>query len=179
MDKKTLDQYHNYEVKPDRSLAADLLAWYDQVKRNLPWRGDPDPYHIWVSEAMLQQTRVETAIPYYRRFLERFPTLDDLARASEEEVLRAWQGLGYYGRARNLWHCAREVEERHGGIFPATLAELRLLSGIGDYTAAALGSIAFRLVEPALDGNALRVASRWFDLDEEVCPLLPTATSAP
>ena len=126
---------------------AELLAWYDRHRRVLPWRSRrgerPDPYRVWLSEIMLQQTTVKTVAPYYAKFLARWPTVDALAAASLDDVLRAWAGLGYYARARNLHACARAVVERHGGKFPATLEGLRALPGIGDYTAAAVAAIAF------------------------------------
>lgn len=139
-----------------------LLRWYRAAKRDLPWRfpeGRADPYRVWISEAMLQQTQVATAIPYYRRFLERFPTLRALAEAEEDEVLRAWAGLGYYARARSLLRAAREAIGRHGGL-PRTPASLRELPGIGPYTAGAVASIAFGAAVPAVDGNAGRVLAR-------------------
>jgi len=141
------------------SPARRLLAWFDRHRRPLPWRRDSDPYRVWVSEIMLQQTRVETAGPYYERFLERFPDRAALAAASDDEVLAAWSGLGYYRRARQLLAAARRLEAAGPG-WPATAAEWRRLPGVGPYTAAAVASIAFGEVEPALDGNAVRVLSR-------------------
>jgi A/G-specific adenine glycosylase len=143
--------------------ASDLLAWFDRHRRDLPWRRTRDPYGIWLSEVMLQQTRIETALPYYQRFLEKFPTVEDLARADIAEVLALWSGLGYYRRARQLHAAARKVVEIGG--FPRTVEELRELPGIGPYTAAAVASIAFGVVEPVLDGNVERVLSRWLALE--------------
>ncbi|MFW6199031.1 MAG: A/G-specific adenine glycosylase, partial [Gemmatimonadota bacterium] len=125
---------------------------------------DDDPYRIWVSEVMLQQTRVDTVVPYYRRWIERFPSLDDLAAADQEEVLQLWKGLGYYSRARNLHRAARMVRERHGGSVPDTVEGLKTLPGVGEYTAGAVASIAFHRAEPAVDGNVRRVLSRLYDL---------------
>jgi A/G-specific adenine glycosylase len=136
-----------------------LLAWFDREKRELPWRGTRDPYRILVSEVMLQQTRAETVIPYFGRFLERFPSRQALARAPIEEVLGQWSGLGYYGRARRLHAAVRALEEA-GRDFPRTAAELEALPGIGPYTAAAVASIAFDEAVPVLDGNAIRVLAR-------------------
>ena len=141
-----------------------LLVAYDAGKRDFPWRGETDPYRIWVSEVMLQQTRVETVIPYYGRWLERFPDIETLAAAEEDEVLRVWQGLGYYSRARRLHEGARVVRERHGGSVPGSSEELRDLPGVGHYTAGAVASIAFGEAVPAVDGNVRRVLSRLFDL---------------
>jgi A/G-specific adenine glycosylase len=143
--------------------ADDLLAWFDRHRRDLPWRWTHDPYSIWLSEVMLQQTRIETALPYYQRFLERFPTVADLAAAEVEEVLALWSGLGYYRRARQLHAAARRVVEIGG--FPRTVEGLRDLPGIGSYTAAAVASIAFGVAEPVLDGNVERVLSRWLALE--------------
>ncbi len=143
-----------------------LLAAYDAGKRTLPWRGETDPYRIWVSEVMLQQTRVETVIPYYERWVERFPDLDALAEAEEDEVLRAWQGLGYYSRARRLHQGARLVKERYSGTLPRNSEGLRELPGVGQYTAGAVASIAYGEVVPAVDGNVKRVFSRLFDLPD-------------
>lgn len=142
------------------TISALLLAWYDQNARTLPWRGIHDPYRTWVSETMLQQTRVETVRGYYERFLARFPDVAALAAADEADVLKLWEGLGYYSRARNLHKCARTVCETYGGVFPPDAAALRALPGIGDYTAGAIASIAYGLPEPAVDGNVLRVLAR-------------------
>ncbi|MEW6439525.1 MAG: A/G-specific adenine glycosylase [bacterium] len=148
-------------------LQADLLRWYRASRRDLPWRRTADPYRIWVSEVLLQQTRVETATAYYERFLERFPSLAHLARASIEEVLLVWQGLGYYGRARSLHRAARIVMTRHGGKIPRDAGDLERLPGIGPYTARAVSSIAFGRAVAALDGNAMRVLCRLLGLSED------------
>jgi len=152
--------------------AADLLAWYDRHARVLPWRAHhgerPDPYHVWLSEIMLQQTTVKAVGPYYARFLARWPTVGVLAAASLDDVLRAWAGLGYYARARNMHACAKEIVQRHGGIFPRDLDALRALPGIGDYTAAAIAAIAFDLAAVPVDGNVERVVSRLFAVGEEL-----------
>ena len=147
-----------------RRVRERLLGWYAQEKRGLPWRGEREPYRIWVSEAMLQQTRAGTAAPRYARFLARFPTLRALADAPLEAVLAEWQGLGYYGRARSLHRAAREVAGKFGGDLPRDLESLRSLPGFGPYLAGAVGSIAFGLRTPAVDGNVLRVLSRLLDL---------------
>jgi A/G-specific adenine glycosylase len=147
-----------------RRVRGKLLSFFDERQRILPWRNQSDPYRIWVSEIMLQQTRVDAVIPYYERWLVRFPTLHSLAAADPEAVLRAWEGLGYYSRARNLQHAARRVMEQHGGRLPRDYALLRALPGIGDYTAGAIASIAFGQAEPAVDGNARRVLCRLLDL---------------
>lgn len=141
-------------------FAANLVSWYRRHARPLPWRESNDPYAIWVSEVMLQQTRVETVIPYYRRFLALFPTIDALAAAPEEKVLKAWEGLGYYRRARLLQRGAQEVQARFGGRLPAEPQLLRSLPGVGAYMAGSLASIAFNLPVPAVDGNVSRVAAR-------------------
>jgi A/G-specific adenine glycosylase len=145
--------------------ADDLLTWFDRHRRDLPWRRTRDPYRIWLSEVMLQQTRVEVVLPYYARFIARFPSIQDLAAAPLEEVLALWSGLGYYRRARQL-HAAAQRVATAGGGFPHTLESLRALPGIGDYTAAAVASIAFGLATPVLDGNVERVLSRWLALAE-------------
>jgi A/G-specific adenine glycosylase len=149
---------------PPHELAALLVSWYRKQGRRLPWRGTRDPYAIWVSEVMLQQTQAATAIPYYTRFLERFPDLGALAAAPLTQVLAHWSGLGYYARARSLHAAAKEIRAR--GAFPRTLETLRGLPGFGPYTAAAVGSIAFDLPEPAIDGNAVRVYSRLLAIRE-------------
>jgi A/G-specific adenine glycosylase len=158
--------------------AADLLAWYDRHRRILPWRArkgeTPDPYRVWLSEIMLQQTTVKAVAPYYARFLARWPTIGALAKASQDDVLRAWAGLGYYARARNLHACAREVVGRHGGKFPASLEALRALPGIGEYTAAAVAAIAFDAPAVPVDGNVERVVARLFAIEDE----LPAAKPA-
>jgi len=143
-----------------------LLDWFQEAGRDLPWRRTHDPYRIWVSEVMLQQTRVETAIPYYLRWMERFPRLEALAEADREEVLGAWAGLGYYSRARNLHDAARQVRERHGGRVPKDPDQFRELPGVGDYTAGAVASIAFGIPVPAVDGNVRRVLARLGDLPD-------------
>lgn len=148
----------------NHELSRRLLKWYDQNARRLPWRGDRDPYHIWLSEIMLQQTRAETVISYYPRFLERFPDVFALATASQDAVLKLWEGLGYYSRARNLHRTARMVAEA-GGRFPDTVERLEKLPGIGPYAARAIASIAFDAPVPALDGNQMRVLSRCFAVE--------------
>jgi len=150
------------------SLSAKLLSWYKEEKRDLPWRRDGDPYKIWVSEIMLQQTRVDTVIPYFQKFLARFPSVSSLAEADEEEVLTYWQGLGYYSRVRNLHEGARQVAAQYGGIIPDNLQAIKKLSGIGDYTAGAILSIAHNAPCPAVDGNVLRVFSRLYCLTEDI-----------
>ena len=149
-------------------LSSLLLAWYDAHKRVLPFRGTKDPYRIWVSEIMLQQTRTETVGPYFERFLSRFPDVYALAEAPEQDVLKYWEGLGYYSRARNLRKAAQAVVEQYNGTFPADLDTLRSLPGVGDYTAAAVASIAFDLPAPAMDGNLTRVLSRFHGVREDV-----------
>lgn len=149
-------------------LSSALLDWYKSVRRDLPWRRSEDPYHIWVSEIMLQQTRVEAVIPYYNKFVERYPDMGTLAVAPEDELISTWQGLGYYSRARNLQRGVREVLSSYGGKLPDQLDQVRALPGIGPYTAGALLSIAYGKKEPAVDGNVLRVISRLFDIREPV-----------
>jgi A/G-specific adenine glycosylase len=148
-------------------LRGTLLRWYRREKRDLPWRRTRDPYRVWISEAMLQQTRVETVIPYYERFLERFPDVGALARAGMDDVLGAWQGLGYYSRARNLKRSAEQVVERFGGALPDTAEALRELPGVGRYTAGAVASIAFDRPEAIVDGNVARVLSRIHGLRDD------------
>ncbi len=137
-----------------------IREWYKSNPRPLPWRDSPSPYHVWVSEIMLQQTRIEAVIPYYERFLAEVPDIAALASLEEDRLLKLWEGLGYYSRARNLQRAAGVVKEQYGGELPASAEELRKLPGIGDYTAGAIASIAFSLPEPAVDGNVLRVLSR-------------------
>jgi A/G-specific adenine glycosylase len=149
---------------PVGEIRGRLLGHYDLHRRELPWRGETDPYRIWISEVMLQQTRVETVIPYYKRWMERFPDLQTLALADEDDVLSAWEGLGYYARARNAHRAARMMRERHDGQLPSELAALRSLPGFGAYTAGAVASIAFGARAPAIDGNVRRVLSRLLDL---------------
>lgn len=153
-------------------FADTLLAWYEENRRTLPWRGETDPYKIWVSEIILQQTRVQQGWDYYLRFIETFPDVGTLARAPEEQVLRVWQGLGYYSRARNMHAAARQIMDLHNGQFPNQYEDIRKLKGIGDYTAAAIASIAFGLPYPAVDGNVLRICSRIFGIHEDIS--LPT-----
>ncbi len=180
----------NVAVRPPRRKKiaaapdpAGLLTWYDRHARVLPWRLEiwrarageqADPYRVWLSEIMLQQTTVKTVAPYYARFLERWPTVGVLAASKLDDVLRAWAGLGYYARARNLHACAREVVKRHGGIFPGEIDALRALPGIGDYTAAAIAAIAFDMPAVPVDGNVERVVSRLFAVEE----MLPAAKPA-
>lgn len=150
------------------TLQHTLAQWYEQHKRSLPWRDDPSPYHVWLSEIILQQTRVNQGFDYYLRFTEQWPEIRELAAASEEEVLKQWQGLGYYSRARNLHRCAQELMARHGGAFPRDFKQLLALPGIGAYTAAAIASIAFDLPHAVVDGNVYRVLSRLYDLDTPI-----------
>jgi A/G-specific adenine glycosylase len=153
------------EPSPFGSL---LLTWYKSNARSLPWRGHPDPYAVWISEIMLQQTRVETVIPYFMRWMEQFASIEALAASSEQDVLNAWEGLGYYSRARSILKAARMVIEQFGGVLPRTRAELQKLPGLGRYTAAAISSIAFGQDEVVLDGNVKRVLSRCFNISEAI-----------
>ncbi|WP_437181987.1 A/G-specific adenine glycosylase [Salirhabdus salicampi] len=146
----------------------DLISWFQSEKRDLPWRKDQDPYKVWVSEIMLQQTRVETVIPYFYHFMEKFPTLHHLADADEQEVLKAWEGLGYYSRARNLQSAVREVKSEYGGTVPNNPKELGSLKGVGPYTKGAILSIAFDQPEPAVDGNVMRVISRILSNEDDI-----------
>ena len=149
-------------------IQATLIKWYNENHRDLPWRHSPTPYQVWLSEVILQQTRVNQGMDYYLRFIERWPTVTDLATATEEEVLKMWQGLGYYSRARNLHQCAQQVMSEYGGQFPADYEQIRKLKGIGDYTAAAIASIAFNLPHAVVDGNVYRVLARLYDLDTPI-----------
>ena len=157
-----------WEEEKITSFREKLLGWYDAHKRDLPWRRTQDPYKIWISEIMLQQTRVDTVIPYYERFLDWFPTVADLAQAPEEKLLKAWEGLGYYSRVRNMQKAAQQIMENHGGVFPSSYEEISKLKGIGPYTAGAIASIAFGLPEPAVDGNVMRVLARLFEVDYDI-----------
>ena len=150
------------------NLTESLLYWYNINKRPLPWRETRDPYKIWLSEVILQQTRVAQGMDYYHRFLIAFPDVQSLASADEQDVLKLWQGLGYYSRARNMHHTAKEIVEKHDGIFPESSAGLKKLKGIGDYTAAAIASICFDEPVAVFDGNVARVISRLFVIDTPV-----------
>lgn len=147
------------------SFAHKILNWYHIHHRDLPWRQTREPYKVWLSEIILQQTRVAQGMPYYLRFVEAFPTVRDLAKAPEEQVLRLWQGLGYYSRARNLHQSAKMVVEDFDGEFPKTFKGLKSLKGVGDYTASAIASFCFDEPEPVVDGNVYRVLSRYFGVD--------------
>ena len=147
-------------MTPLEQLPIPLLEWYGEHARVLPWRSDPTPYHVWLSEIMLQQTRVAAVLGYYARFLEEVPTVAHLAALDEERLMKLWQGLGYYNRARNLQKAARQIMNEFGGIFPRSYEGIRSLAGVGDYTAGAIASIAFGIPVPAVDGNVLRVVSR-------------------
>lgn len=156
-----------------KPFARNLLAWYAAHQRDLPWRRTRDPYRIWIAETLLQQTRIETVIPYYERFLGRFPNAEALAAAPLDAVLKVWEGAGYYARARNLHRAARQVVTEFGGKLPKTVEELRTLPGVGRYTAGAIASIAFNQDAPILDGNVARVLARYYALRES-----PKRTSA-
>ena len=150
------------------SFRQKLLAWYDENKRDLPWRRSKNPYHIWVSEIMLQQTRVDTVIPYYERFLDWFPTVESLANAPEDRLLKAWEGLGYYSRVRNMQTAAQQIMSEFEGKFPSTYEGISSLKGIGPYTAGAISSIALNLPQPAVDGNVMRVLARLFEVNHDI-----------
>jgi len=149
-------------------FSGKIISWYEENKRHLPWRDTTDPYKIWLSEVILQQTRVAQGLPYYIKFVENFPDVASLARAPEDKVLRLWQGLGYYSRARNLHACAKQVHTQLGGKFPSTYEKLKELPGIGSYTAAAIASIAFNEPVAVVDGNVFRVLSRVFGIDKDI-----------
>lgn len=153
---------------PANSLSDRLLRWYDVNAADLPWRSSDDPYRIWLSEIMLQQTQIDTVRPYYHRFLTAYPTVHDLANAPLDDVLKLWEGLGYYSRARNLHRTAQQIAGDYGGVFPSTVAGLMKLPGIGRYTAGAIASIAFDVPAPVLDGNVIRVLTRLHDIDDDV-----------
>ena len=155
-------------MKDLKEIVEPLIRWFRENKRDLPWRQTKDPYAVWVSEIMLQQTRVETVKPYYIRFLQTLPTVKDLANADEEVILKLWEGLGYYSRVRNMQKAAIQIMEDFGGIFPANQKDLLSLKGIGPYTAGAVGSIAFGLPVPAVDGNVYRVLTRLTDCPDSI-----------
>lgn len=162
---------YGIEMWDDEKIASfrrTLLNWYDNEKRDLPWRRTKNPYFIWISEIMLQQTQVVTVIPYYERFLEWFPTIEDLANAPEDKLLKAWEGLGYYSRVRNMQKAAQEIMEKFDGVFPDNHKDILSLKGIGPYTAGAISSIAFGLAEPAVDGNVMRVMARLFEVNYDI-----------
>lgn len=157
-----------WDVRKIHSFRQTLLDWYDREKRDLPWRRTKDPYKIWVSEIMLQQTQVITVIPYYERFLDWFPTVEKLAEAPEETLLKAWEGLGYYSRVRNMQTAAQQIMTDFKGQFPSDYDSILKLKGIGPYTAGAIASIAFGLPQPAVDGNVMRVMARLFEVDYDI-----------
>lgn len=150
----------------NRNFTLTILNWFEENGRELPWRGTHDPYAIWLSEVILQQTRISQGTEYWHRFMQRWPTVEELAAASEDEVLKEWQGLGYYSRARNLHHAALQIVQQ--GNFPHTYKEIRALKGVGDYTAAAISSMAFSLPYAAVDGNVYRVLSRYFGISTPI-----------
>ncbi|MFQ7375129.1 MAG: A/G-specific adenine glycosylase [Enterococcus casseliflavus] len=161
-------QWQTWDEEKIKTFQETFLTWYHKEKRNLPWRATNDPYAIWISEIMLQQTRVETVIGYFYRFMEQFPTIQDLAVAEEQKLLKVWEGLGYYSRARNLKAAAQQIVAEFDGEMPQSIEEIRSLKGIGPYTAGAIGSIAFGLPEPAIDGNVMRVVSRLFCIEADI-----------
>lgn len=161
-------QLETWDEEKIKTFQETFLTWYHKEKRNLPWRATNDPYAIWISEIMLQQTRVETVIGYFYRFMEQFPTIQDLAAAEEQKLLKVWEGLGYYSRARNLKAAAQQIVAEFDGEMPQSIEEIRSLKGIGPYTAGAIGSIAFGLPEPAIDGNVMRVVSRLFCIEADI-----------
>jgi A/G-specific adenine glycosylase len=155
-------------LNPVADWSGALLAWFDHGHRILPWREDPSPYRVWISEIMLQQTRVQTVIPYFEQFVVLLPTVADLATVEDDVLLKLWEGLGYYSRARNLKKAAIQIQINYGGELPSDYASLRKLSGIGDYTAGAIASIAFGQAVPAIDGNVLRVLTRLYANDQPI-----------
>jgi A/G-specific adenine glycosylase len=150
------------------NFSQEIISWYHYNKRDLPWRNTTDPYTIWLSEIILQQTKVEQGLPYFYRFSEKYPTVSDFAKASEEEILKLWQGLGYYSRGRNMHHTANLVMEEHAGYFPTSYNKLIRLKGIGDYTAAAISSFAGNESKAVIDGNVFRLLSRYYGIDEAI-----------
>lgn len=157
-----------WEKNKIKDFQKIILNWYDKQRIELPWRRNKNPYYIWISEVMLQQTRVDTVIPYFEEFIKKFPEIKDLAIAPESEVLKMWEGLGYYSRARNLKTAAEQIMIRHDGVFPKTPKDIIQLKGIGPYTAGAISSMAFDLPTPAIDGNLMRVLSRLFEIDLDI-----------
>lgn len=158
----------NRKSSENQAFSSQIISWYRVNPRELPWRGTTDPYKIWLSEIILQQTRVAQGLPYYYAFSETYPTVKDLALAPESEVLRLWQGLGYYSRARNLHSCAKYIWHELGGIFPDTYSELLKLKGVGSYTAAAISSFAFGEAKAVVDGNVFRVLARYFGIETDI-----------
>lgn len=158
----------NLEQLDIEQFQRNLITWFEVEQRDLPWRKDKDPYKVWVSETMLQQTRVDTVIPYFNRFIDQYPTIRDLSEADEEKVLKLWEGLGYYSRVRNLHAAVKEVNEKYGGKVPNSLDEISSLKGVGPYTAGAILSIAYGLPEPAVDGNVMRVISRILSIWDDI-----------
>lgn len=158
----------NWNKQKIKSFQNSLLSWYEAHKKPLPWRETNEPYAIWISEIMSQQTQVETVIPYYERFIHTYPNVASLATANDEELLKLWEGLGYYSRARNLKFAAQQIVKDYDGKFPSNLSDIKSLKGIGPYTAAAISSISFGMPEPAIDGNLLRVTSRLFELENDI-----------
>ncbi|NNF02440.1 MAG: A/G-specific adenine glycosylase, partial [Bacteroidia bacterium] len=150
------------------NISQRLIEWYDRHKRDLPWRNTRDPYLIWISEIILQQTRVEQGLPYFEKFIENFPNVKSLAEADEDEVLKLWQGLGYYSRARNLHNASKSVMNDHSGSMPGNYSSLKKLKGVGDYTAAAVASFAYKEAKAVVDGNVIRFISRYFGIEDEV-----------
>lgn len=166
---KLIEKYPiNWDHNKIKAFQKSLLTWYDANKRDLPWRQTKNPYYIWVSEIMLQQTQVNTVIPYYERFIKELPTIQDLGEVSQETLMSLWQGLGYYSRVRNMQTAAQQIVSDYHGEMPNTLEGLLSLKGIGPYTAGAIGSIAFNLPEPALDGNLMRIVARLFEIDRDI-----------
>ena len=149
-------------------IAEPLLKWYDRGRRILPWREDPTPYHVWISEIMLQQTRVEAVKPYFQRFITALPDVHALAQCPQEQLLKLWEGLGYYNRVRNMQKAAQKIEEEYAGKFPENYEEIKALPGIGNYTAGAISSFAYGIPKPAVDGNVLRVVSRLLASDADI-----------
>ncbi len=155
-----------------QAFSHKIIHWYRENPRDLPWRNCSDPYKIWLSEIILQQTRVAQGLPYYYAFTEAYPSVRDLALARESEVLRLWQGLGYYSRARNLHFCAKYIWYELGGVFPSTFTELIKLKGVGSYTASAIASFVFGEATAVVDGNVFRVLARYFGIEKELAHAL-------